>query len=119
MNIPNRASRHQAMREAWPAGVSVAGACITAATRSSCASHMESSRRLSSVLSSPRLPVGIRVRRQTLGLHRDAVARRRGHHVMAIANHDGVHKVLVQVIHVLDDAILERPTDAEVVEDRK
>src|SRR6266550_583969 len=38
---------------------------------------------------------------------------------MAIANHDGVHKVLVQVIHVLDDAILERPTDADVVEDRK
>src|SRR5213592_1920573 len=38
---------------------------------------------------------------------------------MAIANHDGVHKMLVQVIHVLDDAILERPTDADVVEDRK
>src|SRR5213592_5267230 len=72
-----------------------------------------------SALSSPRCPVGIRVRRQTLGLHRDAVARRGGRHVMAIANHDGVHKMLVQVIHVLDDAILERPTDADVVEDRK
>src|SRR5256714_11692353 len=38
---------------------------------------------------------------------------------MAVANHDRVHKMLVQVIHVLDDAVLERPAHADVIEHRE
>src|SRR5439155_19856579 len=119
MNIPNRASRHQAMRESRWAGVSGDWTCMIAArtTRWQSDIHLRGlgeveevgEVRTSNLFASrcPPLAVRQRVPRQTLGLHRDAVARRGGRHVMAVANHDGVHKILVQVIHVLDDAILE------------
>src|SRR5437588_9774046 len=63
--------------------------------------------------------VRVRILCQTLGLHRDAVAGRRGRQVAAVTHHDGIHEVLVQVIHIFDHAILERGADGDVVEHRE
>src|SRR5436305_1586921 len=68
---------------------------------------------------SPRCPVGIPVRLPALRLHLDTVPRGRRRQVAAVAHHNGIDKVLVQVIHVLDHTILERGADGDVVEQRE
>src|SRR5205823_10997217 len=57
--------------------------------------------------------------RQALRPHRDAVAGGGRHEVATVPHDDGIDEVLVQVVHVLDDAVLERRADAHVVEDRE
>src|SRR5581483_6227840 len=42
-----------------------------------------------------------------LGFHLDAVTRGGGRHVVAVAHFYGVEEVLVEVVHVLDEAIVE------------
>ena len=49
-------------------------------------------------------------------MHLDAVAGLLGSDVVAVRDRGGVHEVLVQMIDPLDDAILDRAADAQVVE---
>src|SRR5206468_1031821 len=63
--------------------------------------------------------IWVPVRRERLAPHRNAVARRRRRHVAAVTNDHRVQEMLVQVVHVLDDAVLERGAHADVVEDRE
>src|SRR5690606_28377080 len=49
----------------------------------------------------------------------DTVPGRRRRDVTSIPNDDGVNEVLMQVVDVLDDAVLQRSAHAEVVEDRE
>src|SRR2546423_14773730 len=70
-----------------------------------------------SLASLPGRPVGKGVRFETVAPHRDAVARGGGHEVATVAHDHGIDEVLVQVVHVFDDAVLERRADAHVIED--
>src|SRR5207302_9571824 len=47
------------------------------------------------------------------------VARRERRHIASVANYNGMREVLVQMVDILDDPILERAADADVVEDRE
>src|SRR5215217_9473935 len=58
-------------------------------------------------------------RLERLGPHLDRVSRRRGRHVAAVLDPHGVEEVLVQVVHVLQDAVLQRGANSYVVEDRE
>jgi hypothetical protein len=52
-------------------------------------------------------------------LHADTVTGCERWYVPAIADDDRLEKVLVEMVDVLDDAILERGTHADVIEDGK
>src|ERR1051325_1461145 len=70
-------------------------------------------------MADPRVAIGISICRQALRTHGDAVTRRRGRHVAAVANDDRVEEMLVQMIDILDDTIVERSADADVIEHRE
>src|SRR4051812_30925372 len=56
---------------------------------------------------------------ERLRLHGDAVPGGEGRRVAPVHDADGVDEVLVQVVHVLADAILEGGAQRDVVEDRE
>src|SRR5437868_12130504 len=53
-----------------------------------------------------------------LRMHRDAPARALRRDITAVANHDGVEEMLVEVLDVLENPVLERPADRDVIEQR-
>src|SRR6266550_3081355 len=53
-----------------------------------------------------------------LRMHREAPARALWRDITAVANDNRVEEVLVEVLDVLEDAVLERPADPDVVEQR-
>src|SRR2546421_11378535 len=52
-------------------------------------------------------------------MHRHTVPWRVWRHVAPTFDDDRVHKIVVQVGHVLDNAVLQRAADRDVVEERK
>ena len=67
----------------------------------------------------PLTAVGVCERSSRLELHRNRVTGALGSPVTPALDDDGILEVLVKVIHVLDHAVLDRPGDGDVVEERE
>lgn len=67
----------------------------------------------------PHATSGVSVSLQRGRQHGDAVARGLGGHVVAVLADDGVHKVLVQVVHPLQHAVIALGADVDVVDQRQ